>query len=324
MGGVFYIVLNMSITATLIGLLVAAIRLALRRGLPAAAQYALWGLVGLRLILPISVPSKASLLNLVDSYALNMASISAGDSGATMTNMVKTANAYFPIHFKTNLVEQIFNAAGWAWLAGALLAVAVSITLYAGASARFRRAVPVADGGLLAECAAQARVRRKTGLYASDAVASPVVFGVFRPRIIIPASMAGDTQTLRYALLHEFTHIRRGDNSLRLISAIVLCAHWFNPFAWLFFALAGRDMELACDARVLRSLDRREQKGYALALAALASRRQPVLASAFGQSAVKERVIRITRYRKITLAAGILTFLCLLALAVVLMTNPAA
>jgi beta-lactamase regulating signal transducer with metallopeptidase domain len=323
MGALFYLVLNMGITASVIGLAIALARLALRGRLNATAQYALWALVGLCLVLPFTIPSKASLFNAVGKYVLRVASVPAGGTFVTMTNSIGAANAYFPLHFKTATLENIFNIAGAVWLAGALLAAVAAVALYTLTARRLRAAVPVMDGVLLAEYAALAGVKRKIRLYMSDMVASPVVFGVFRPRIVIPTAMVGDGETLRYALLHELTHIRRGDNILRLVSVLVLCIHWFNPFVWLFFALAGRDMELACDAGVLKRLDKPRRKEYALALAALASRRQPALAMAFGRSAVRQRIIGITKYRRLTIAAAIFTFVLLLALAAVLGTNPA-
>jgi beta-lactamase regulating signal transducer with metallopeptidase domain len=323
MGGCFYIVLNMSITASLIGIAVLAVRAVLGRRLPAGARYALWGLAGLRLALPFSLPSKASLLNLVGQYVLHAASVPAGGSGTTLVNSIRAANASLPIRFKTETFGSIFDAAGWVWLAGALLMAAALILMYASAAKRFARAMPFDDGGLLAECAARTRARRLPGIFLSDAVASPAVFGVFRPRILVPPAAARDREALRYALLHELAHVRRGDNALRMLSYVLLCLHWFNPFAWLFFSFAGRDMESACDASALKRLSAPERKGYALALASLASTRQPPLAAAFGSSETRRRIVSITKYRKVTLAAGIFTFLCMLALFVVLMTNPA-
>jgi beta-lactamase regulating signal transducer with metallopeptidase domain len=187
---------------------------------------------------------------------------------------------------------------------------------------RFGSALPVDDGGLLAECAAIAGVRRKVLLYASDAVSSPVVFGVFRPRIVIPPALTHDREALRFVLLHELAHIRRGDNALRAVSAALLCVHWFNPLVWLMFLLSGRDMELACDAAVLRRIDQPARKQYALVLAALAENRQPVLAVAFGQSAVRQRILGIVRYKRATVATIILSAAFIAALAVVMLTNP--
>jgi beta-lactamase regulating signal transducer with metallopeptidase domain len=324
-GALFYLVLNMSITAGLIGLVVALLRLVLGRRLTAPARYALWGPVLLRLALPFSAPSPVSFYNLMGLYVLPVVSVPADSAGAlTMTNAVRAADAYFPLHYKSEALARLFDAAGWVWLAGALLMAAAAALLYALAAARLHKALPAQDDGLLAACAAQAGIRRKVGIYSSEYVSSPAVFGVFRPRIVIPSTMGSGGEALRFALLHECAHIRRGDNTLRVVSVIILCIHWFNPLLWLFFLLAGRDMELACDARALKRLTGPERRGYALALASLASGWQPVLAAAFGHSAVRRRIIAITRYRRLSLAGAVLTILFVLAVAVVLLANPAA
>lgn len=324
MGGCFYIALNMSITATLIGLLVLIVRAASGIRLPAQARYALWGLVGLRLLLPFSIPSRASFFNLLDGSSAGPASVPAGNSGLTLLNSVKAADARLPVQFRSDDARNLFNALGWAWIAGAALLLLAWALLYALAASKLRRAIPCEAGGLPLECSPPAHVRRRLILYSSATVDAPCVFGVLRPRVVIPPALAVDVDpsTLRYALLHECAHIRRGDNALKLLSLLFLCVNWFNPFIWLFFMLSGRDMELACDASVLKRLTADERRGYALALMKLAAGRQPLLAAAFGRSAVKERILGITRYKRITLAMGILAFLCLLALAASLLTNP--
>lgn len=321
MGSCFYLVLNMSLTAAAAGLVILLAR-ALFRALPAAARHALWSVVLLRLLLPVSVPSEASFFNAVGRYFTRIVSVPAGDTGATMTNMIGAASGYAPLRFRTGALAAAFGTAGAVWAAGALACAACALALYLMTARRLGTAVRLDSGGLMERCAAEAGVKRKVGLYASEAVSSPVVFGVFRPRVVIPPGLARESGILRYALLHELAHIKRGDNVWRALSAAVLCAHWINPLMWLFLTLAGRDMELACDAGVLKRLDEAERRGYALALAALAASRQPLLAPAFGQSAVKQRIIGIVRYKRLTVAAAVLTALFLLALAVILLSNP--
>lgn len=339
MGSVFYLVLNMSITASAIGAVILLLRLLLRGRLPKLAQYALWALVGLRLLLPFSLPSELSMLNPIGRYVTQIASFPVGQTDLTMTNSIGlanrdatltannltgTANSYFPraIHFKSSRLASMFSTLGTVWLAGAIAAALAALALYVLTARRLRSAVPVPDGDLLDECASRLKFRRKIALYSSDAVSSPVVFGLIRPRIIIPPALIGDRETLKFVLLHELVHIRRLDN-LRLVLFGLVCLHWFNPLIWLFYALSGRDMEMACDAGAVRHMDKQERKGYALALAGLASGRQPVLAAAFGNSAVRQRILGVAKYRRLTVAAVVLTVLFLVVVAVVVGTNPA-
>ena len=339
MGPVFYLTLNMGIMASAIGLVVLLLRLILRGRLPALARYALWGLVLLRLLLPVSLPSQMSAWNPVGRYVTRIASFPVGPGDmtitnavgavenspeATSTNFLGAVNAYFPgaVRFKTSALRSAFDTLGTVWLAGAAALAAIGIALYALTARRLGRARRINDDGLLAGCAGLARLRRKVALLASDAVESPVAFGVFRPRVAVPSSMACDRDTLRLVLLHELTHIRRLD-TLRVLLFLVVCLHWYNPLIWLCFLLSGRDMELACDAAVLRLLGKQERKRYALALADLAAGRQPLLAAAFGRSAVRERVLGVVNFRRVTWAAAVLSALFVAGLAVVLLTNPA-
>jgi beta-lactamase regulating signal transducer with metallopeptidase domain len=272
----------------------------------------------LRLVLPVSLPSEASFFNAVG----RMVSVTAGDSGTTMTNSILAVDGYFPMRFKTPALAAAFHWAGTAWLIGALVAAAALAALYGVTAWRFRTAARV-DAGIMDECAAAVGLRRRVPLVASGAVSSPVVFGILRPRVVIPVAMAGDVETLRYALLHECVHIRRGDNVWRVLAALALCAHWFNPLVWLCLTLSGGDMELACDAGVLKKLDASQRKAYALALAGLAAQRQPLLSAAFGSSAVKRRITGIVRYKRLTLVEILLSVLLLLVLAIMLASNPA-
>lgn len=322
MGGFFYLVLNMGITATLIGLAVVLLRVPLRTR-SALAVYMLWLIVLIRLVLPFSIPSQASFYNLISRFIKPIVSIPAIPPAITMTNSVGAADAYFPVHFKSAALGAAFNAAGAVWLAGVAIAAVSGGVLYAFTAARLHRALPSARGHLLKDCAELLGVRRAVGLYVSDEIPSPVVFGLFRPRVVIPRSLESAPETLRYALLHELVHIRRGDNALRAVSLAIACIHWFNPFMWLFFSLASRDMEMACDAGVLGKLSPGERRGYALALAGLASGRLPVFSAAFGKSAVRMRVVGILKYRRLTAAAAAIVASLLFVLAAVLLTNPA-
>jgi hypothetical protein len=115
MGALFYLALNMSLTAAAIGLVVLLLRLVSGGRLPAKVRYALWGLVLLRLVLPFSFPSFLSFYNAVGRLFLPVVSVPAG--ALTTTNVIRAADAYFPLHFKSDLLARLFGAAGWVWLA---------------------------------------------------------------------------------------------------------------------------------------------------------------------------------------------------------------
>jgi beta-lactamase regulating signal transducer with metallopeptidase domain len=123
-----------------------------------------------------------------------------------------------------------------------------------------------------------------------DSVAAPFVYGFVKPKIHIPGGLSGEA--LRYVTLHEQTHIRRRDYLVKLFAFALLCVHWFNPFAWLAFALLCADMEMACDERVLRELGMGAKAGYSQTLLSLSINRRILSAPpiAFGEGGIKERV----------------------------------
>lgn len=337
MGSIFYLVLNMGITASAVGLAVVLLRLVLGKRLPALARYAMWLLVLVRLLLPVALPSEMSALNPVARFVTPIVSWPVGGQltmmnavqqaeslPATITNFIGVAvpNGSQAIRFKTDVAQSAFNTLGTVCLAGAAASVLAAVVLYALTARKLRQARPVEDGGLLAQCAAQAGLRRRVRLVESDAVSSPAAFGMLRPSVVIPLGLIENPETLRPVLLHELAHIRRGD-TFRPLLFLLVCVHWYNPFIWLFWMLSGSDMELACDAAVLKRLDRGGRKQYALALAGFAARPEPVLSAAFGASAVKRRVLAVVNYKRVTAVAAVLSAALVVLLAVVLLTNPA-
>ena len=336
MGAAFYLALNMGITASAIGLVVLLLRLALGKRLPALARYGLWALVLLRLLLPFALPSELSALNPVARFVTPIASWPVGGQltmmnsvqqaesmPVTITNFIGAAEPNGPqaILFKTEAAQSTFDTLGAVWLAGVAVTALSACALYALTAAKLRRARPVESGGLLAQCAARVGLKRKVRLLESPDVSSPAAFGRLRPAIVIPPGLVQSPEDLEPVLLHELAHIRRGD-TYRPLLFLLLCLHWYNPFLWLVWLLSRADMELACDAAVLKRLDRDGRKQYALALAGLAARPEPVLSAAFGASDVKHRVLAVVNYKRVTLVAAILSAALFVLLAAVLLTNP--
>ncbi len=162
-------------------------------------------------------------------------------------------------------------------------------------------------------------ITRKIKLYQHEGIASPLVFGFIKPRIILPSK--GKWDNLDIILLHELVHVKRWDNLWQLLSMLAVCIHWFNPFAWLFLYFYGRDRELACDEKVLRTLGIEHKKAYADALVQLVTGHH-LLGSAFGHSSVKLRIVKIIAYKNITLWMAIVATLFCTLMAAMFMTNP--
>ncbi|MBQ1685668.1 MAG: M56 family metallopeptidase, partial [Clostridia bacterium] len=155
------------------------------------------------------------------------------------------------------------------------------------------------------------------GLWRSDKVTGPAVYGVIRPRIIFPAGGEAD----EYALRHERAHVRRLDNLWRMIAFVTAALHWFNPFFWVLLRVFLSDLELACDETALRGLDGEQRRAYALALVE-SSRSKDVFASAFGGARVRMRVERVLSYKGMTWFSAAAFLLLTGVVAFILITNP--
>ena len=141
---------------------------------------------------------------------------------------------------------------------------------------------------------------------------SPMTYGVLRPVILLPESVGkADTQTLLCALEHELSHIRHFDAVWKLLIAVAVCLHWFNPLVWAMAILANRDIELCCDARVLRRGGKEERRAYASALLRMEEARARILplTNAFSRNALEERIGAIMNAKKISITALLLTLL---------------
>lgn len=297
----FYWVLNMSITAGITGLPVYLLHRVKR--LPRFVPYVLWGVVLIRFWIPFGAVSPYSLMGLISGLTGHTYAVSGGNY-ITMMNSVLAAESYDPFVYKTQLLQQVFFAAGLVWLVVFAAAVIASAMLYFAAKSEVKDAALYRDN-----------------VYLSDKVTAPAVYGVIRPKIILPAGLS--QKDVEYILLHEQVHIRRRDNLLRVAAIVTVCLHWFNPLAWVFLRCFFADMELSCDEKVLKACGCEKKKEYALALLGV-QEKKTVFVSAFGGAKTKMRIESILSYRKITLASLLCCIALAAAVAVVLLTNAPA
>ena len=299
--GLFYWLLNAGIFGSVIGLGVLALRRIKR--LPRRAVYTLWALPLLRLWLPFGLSSEFSLLTLISRYATKTVTVyqSVSLPDITMSNAVQAADSYFPVTYKTNMLEQVFTVAALVWLVGFCALVITGIFLYAFTSTEIRKARHLRDN-----------------VYVSASVTAPALYGILRPRIVIPAYM--EDTNLDYVLLHENAHARRKDNLFRCVALLTAALHWYNPLVWLFLKRYMEDVELACDESVAAQLSPHERKAYALALVDAAEQRSAFV-SAFGGAKIRVRVGKILSYRSLSVGAAAALAVLLIVVAVTLLTN---
>lgn len=322
LGSVFYFVLNMSITAALIIAILLVIRGSISRWIPKSWIYSLWGIALFRLLVPVSVPSGISLVSFISGYITKAVAVPKASEilpNFTTLNSIKAVNQYFPLQYKSTAMETIFTVSGIVWICGAAAFVIASIVIYRLTSLELRKAVLIRNNDVLEICRGKLNIKGEVRLFESGFVASPVVLGIMKPRIIIPKDIP--REALQYALLHELSHIKRHDNLWKLFSVFAVCIHWFNPFVWLAIYISGRDMEFACDAKVLKAVEGDIRKPYAEALASLAVKQRTAL-TAFGATAVRQRIMNIVVYKRISIIMAVTTAIICIALAVILITNP--
>jgi beta-lactamase regulating signal transducer with metallopeptidase domain len=296
----FYWILNMSIIATIYGLLVYFLRYI--KSLPRTIIYSLWGVVLVRMLCPVSFSSKYSLMNLVSGLSERsvVKSVPVEDLSLTLSNTIQGAATYAPITYKTDGLERFFTIASAVWLLLALAFLLAMMLLYGLTMSELRKATLLRDN-----------------LYEGTMVSTPILIGIFRTRIILPVGM--NSKHLEYILLHEQVHARRRDNLWRMIAIIAACIHWFNPLSWVFLRVLINDCELACDEKAVKCLQKEERKEYAHVLLTYAEVDRTIFTSAFGSPKVKVRVQQVLTYRRLTwfsavcfsLLVGIVVFLLL-------------
>lgn len=311
MAAVFLKLLNLSISASWLVLAVLALRLVLRRA-PKWVNVLLWGMVALRLMLPFSIESALSLIPSAETVSPEVVQF---DPAPTITSGVEFIDnavnpslsesfAAAPLASVNPLYVWIYLA-GWVWLIGLAAMLAYALVSYL----RLRRRVSVS-------------LCVQENIYLCDAISSPFILGVVKPRIYLPSGL--DEVQRQNVLSHERAHLARHDHWWKPLGFALLAVYWFNPVLWLAYALLCRDIELACDERVIRTMDESAVKTYSTVLLACSMPRKAVITCplAFGEVGVKERVRNALHYKKPAFWVVAASVAVCIVVAVCFLTNP--
>ncbi len=296
---IFYWLLNMSVSASIIGIIIYL--LSKIRRIPRRIICLLWLIPLVRMWIPVGINSRYSLMSLIARFTAKTLVVYEGAFNLSMTNLVMGAETYFPLTYKTEALGNVMNAASVVWIAVTALLVCMMAAAYYTAKSDLKNARHLYDN-----------------IYSSGKISSPAVYGVFRGKIILPEEY-GESD-LRFILLHENMHIKRGDNLWRMIAVITACLHCFNPLSWLFLKSFLENLELACDEAVLSKCADGERKAYAETLLNSAESKS-LFASAFGGAKVRVRIERILSYRKLSAFSMTLCFILAIVIGYVLITN---
>lgn len=311
MNELFLKIINMSISASWLVLAVLILRLILKKA-PKWVNVLLWGIVAIRMICPFSFESALSLIPSAETIPLDieMAAKPTIDSGVPAINRVVNpvlSSVAPPQHVWTsaNPLQIWIPILNIIWLVGV-----VTFLLYTAVSYwRLRRKVDTS-------------VRCKDNIFQSENVGSPFVLGIIKPRIYLPFKM--EAQDFEHVVAHEQAHIRRKDHWWKPLGFLLLTIHWFNPFMWLAYVLLCRDIELACDEKVIKELDNEQRADYTQALVACSVNHRMIAACplAFGEVSVKDRVKSVMNYKKPAFWIVILAAIACVGVAVCFLTNP--
>ena len=311
MAAVFLKLLNLSISASWLVLAVLALRLVSKRS-PKWMNVLLWGIVALRLMLPFSIESALSLIPSAETVSPAAVQF---DPAPTITSGVSVIdNAVNPSlseHFAavpTASVNPLYvwtEIAGWVWLIGLGAMLLYALVSYLRLRRRVSVSLPIQDH-----------------IYLCDAISSPFILGVVKPRIYLPSGL--DEVQRQNVLAHEQAHLTRRDHWWKPLGFALLAVYWFNPVLWLAYALLCRDIELACDERVIRTMDESAVKTYSAVLLACSMPRKAVITCplAFGEVGVKERVKNALHYKKPAFWVVAASVAVCVIVAVCFLTNP--
>lgn len=297
MTAIFIKIFNMSLTAGLLVLVVMAIRPLMKKA-PKWIRLILWSFVALRLVCPFSIESIFSLVPKITTTPTTVLENEITEVVTNTPNVNQSVGSLAPtVENSVNPMQIVLLAAAIVWIVGILAMLTYMIVSYVNIKKKVNEAVKLQDNILIC-----------------DRIDTPFILGVIKPKIYMPANMEeSDTE---YVIAHENAHIERLDYLWKPFGFLLLSVYWFNPILWVAYILLCRDIELACDEKVIKELGAEIKKPYSEALVNCSVSRKAISACplAFGENSVKARIKSILAYKK---SGVIITSVAVLVVAVV-------
>ncbi|GGG58104.1 M56 family metallopeptidase [Paenibacillus radicis (ex Gao et al. 2016)] len=308
--------LEMTISASTFIVAIMIFRFLLIHKVPKLTFVVLWSFVLFRLLVPFSVPSPFSIFTAV-SYLEEMvvtvpenAAFSKRSSSLLDDNTVimqpksdSIAIPAVPVQAASPLSPYVLI-----WLVGFIACALFFIIPHLRSRNRYKMSLPV-ESNYIREWQQTNSLRRKVQIRQSDQILTPLTYGIIRPVVLLPKQIDyEDEQQLGLILTHEYIHIRRFDTLKKWLLAASVCIHWFNPFVWVMYFLANRDIELSCDEKVIRTFGESMKSAYAMALVRLEEKKSGLspMVNNFSQSSTEERILAIMKTKKISITAMLL------------------
>ncbi len=306
---IFLKTLNMSITASWLILVVVLLRFMLKKA-PKWIDVLLWGIVALRLVVPFSFESALSLIPSAETFNVHNIQY---ETPAIQSGIPAINNAVNPIlgeTFARNPAASVNPLYVWTFSVSVIWLIGIAAMLLYAVISYAQVHQSVAE-----------RVPYEGNIFLCDHVKSPFILGLVRPKIYLPSNI--DAMALEPVIAHEKAHLARRDHWWKPMGFLILTVHWFNPLCWVAYVLLCRDIELACDEKVIQQMDLDGKKHYATALLECSTRRLVTICPrAFGEIGVKERIKNVLNYKKPALWIVSVAVIACVVIAVCFLTNP--
>ena len=294
---------QMSVAGGVLILFIVVIRALAIHRLPKTTFLALWMIAALRLLLPFSIPLPFNIHIGLDVFSDVVQELPSGNIASTLPG--DSPPSYDIGTAVPSPATEHISTFEILWLVGVLLLAIYFSISYFRSMRKFKMSIPD-NTPYIQNWLTAHQISRPLAVRSSDLISSPLTYGILHPVILLPKKLdRNDQAALQYVLTHEYVHIRRFDAITKILFAAVLCIHWFNPLVWVMYVLANRDMELSCDAWVIRMMGEKNRSSYALMLIKMEEKRSGMSAlySHFGKNAISERIEAIMKFKKTSILA---------------------
>lgn len=310
MENVFLELFNMSVTASWLVLAVLIFRFVFKKA-PKSLRVVVWGLVAFRLVCPFSIESVLSMIPSTETVPQTIMTENTFRISSGIEMVDNSINEYLGDHYyegvtvSTDAGSSFMSIVTMAWIIGMAVMLLYTIISYLRIVKKVKEATPL-----------------KENIWICDNVSTPFILGVVKPRIFIPSSM--NDEDLKFVIAHEQAHIKRGDHLWKPLGFTLLTVYWFNPVLWVAYTLLCRDIELACDEKVIKQMGAEIKKSYSEALINCSVSRKMVSACplAFGETGVKGRIKSVLNYEKPAFWVIVVAIISVIAITICFMTNP--
>lgn len=320
-------IIQMSFHASILIVAIVIIRTIALHELPRKTFIALWGIATVRLLVPFSIPSRLSIytgMDMLKGLFVQKTVIPNSNSVIALTTNVESVSSmekFVTAGTRDTSVSTIHVI----WLIGMCLCILFFMVTYIKSCKVFRMSLPV-ENEIVFDWLRDHPLHRPVQIRQNDQIKTPLTYGLFHPVILLPKRMDWMNESkLHYVLAHEYVHIKRFDVLTKMIFTIAVCVHWFNPFVWIMFLVANRDIELSCDESVVRSFGEKNKSAYALTLIGYEESKGHFspLVNHFSKNAIEERIVSIMKIKKTSLMGIIMAMLLIIVATTSFMTSAA-